>query len=84
MLADLARSKPSDISEDSQFASIVIDAEGNRSISGPKIGDKLKAIELDAKIAGELRESDDKNQVLIQLIDDRLSIDSPKQTFLEQ
>ena len=84
MLADLARVKPNEVTEESQFASISIDAEGNRSIQGPKISDKLKAIELDAKIAGELRESDDKNQVLIQLIDDRLTIDSPKQNLLEQ
>jgi hypothetical protein len=84
LLADLARIKPSGLNEDSPLASISIDAEGNRSIQGPKISDKLKAIELDAKIAGELRESDDKNQVLIQLVNDRLSLDVPDQHLLQE
>ena len=84
LLAEVARIKPSEITEDSPMASISIDAEGNRSIQGPKISDKLKAIELDAKIAGELRESDDKNQVLIQLVNDRLSLDVPSQNLLHE
>lgn len=84
LLADVARIKGSEITEDSPFASVSIDADGKKTIQGPKISDKLKAIELDARIAGELRESDDKNQVLIQLVNDRLSIDMPEQKLLSE
>lgn len=76
LLADVARAKPQDISEESPIASISVDAEGNRSLQGPKVGDKLKAIELDARLSGELIHDDGKNQMLIQLVNERLEIPS--------
>ena len=44
LLADVARAKPSDITEESPIASLSVDGEGNRSLQGPKVGEKLKAI----------------------------------------
>ncbi len=76
LLADVARAKPQDITEESPIASLSIDGEGNRSLQGPKIGDKLKAIELDSRLSGELSNDEQKNQVLIQLVNDRLEIPS--------
>jgi len=76
MLADVARAKPQDITEESPIASLSVDGEGNRSLQGPKIGDKLKAIELDSRLSGELSNDEQKNQVLIQLVNDRLEIPS--------
>jgi phage terminase small subunit len=76
LLADVARAKPADITEESPIASLSVDGEGNRSLQGPKVGDKLKAIELDSRLSGELSGDDSKNQVLIQLVNDRLEIPS--------
>jgi hypothetical protein len=85
LMAEIARSKPSDITEDSPVASISIDGEGNRSIQGPKVSDKLKAIELDARISGELtQENDSRTQIAIQLINDRLEIPSPGTKEIEE
>ena len=80
LMAEIARAKPSDINEDSSVASISIDGDGNRSIQGPKVSDKLKAIELDARISGELsQENDSRTQIAIQLVNDRLEIPSAKE-----
>lgn len=85
LMAEIARSKPSDITEDSPVASVSIDGEGNRSIQGPKISDKLKAIELDARISGELsQENDSRTQIAIQLINDRLEIPGKEVKELEE
>jgi len=74
LLAEVARAKPEEINEESPIASLSVDGEGNRSIQGPKVSDKLKAIELDSRLSGELSGEDNKNQVLIQLVNDRLEI----------
>ena len=85
LMAEIARAKPSDITEDSLVASISIDGEGNRSIQGPKVSDKLKAIELDARISGELsQENDSRTQIAIQLVNDRLEIPSPGTKEIEE
>jgi hypothetical protein len=85
LMAEIARCKPSDITEDSPVASISIDGEGNRSIQGPKVSDKLKAIELDARISGELsQENDSRTQIAIQLINDRLEIPGKEVNQIEE
>ena len=85
LMAQIARAKPQDINEESSVASISIDGDGNRSIQGPKVSDKLKAIELDARISGELaQENDSRTQVAIQLINDRLEIPSLEVKEIEE
>ena len=85
LMAQIARAKPQDINEESPVASISIDGEGKRSIQGPKVSDKLKAIELDARISGELsQENDSRTQIAIQLVNDRLEIPSGEVKELEE
>jgi hypothetical protein len=85
LMAEIARSKPQDITEESSIASISIDGDGKRSIQGPKVSDKLKAIELDARISGELsQENDSRTQIAIQLINDRLEIPAKEVKELEE
>lgn len=85
LMAEIARAKPQDINEESAVASISIDGDGNRSLQGPKVSDKLKAIELDARISGELsQENDSRTQIAIQLINDRLEIPSLEVKEIEE
>jgi hypothetical protein len=51
-----------------------VDAEGKRTIQGPKVSEKIKAIEVDARIAGELSDDNGKVNVAIQLVNERLSV----------
>lgn len=76
MLAQIARAKPQDIDETKPFVSLSVDADGKRTLQGPKITDKLKAIELDMRAAGELGEDNDRTNIAIQLVSERLSIPS--------
>ena len=72
-LASIVRAKPSELDENSIAASVSIDGSGKRAISGPKTADKLKAIELDSRLSGELND-EQKNQVMINLVNERLEI----------
>lgn len=75
-LAEMVRATPADITEESPIASVTIDAEGNKTLAGPKVSDKIKAIEVDSRLAGDLTADDNKNQVLIQLVNERLEMPS--------
>jgi len=74
LLADIARAKPQDIDEEKHFVSLSVDAEGKRTLAGPKVSEKIKAIEVDARIAGELSDDNGKVNVAIQLVNERLSV----------
>lgn len=74
LLAQIARAKPKDVTEDKPFVSLSVDGEGKRTLAGPKVTDKLKAIELDMRAAGELGEDKDRTNIAIQLVSDRLAL----------
>jgi uncharacterized OsmC-like protein len=74
LLADIARAKPQDVDEEKHFVSLSVDAEGKRTLQGPKVSEKIKAIEVDARIAGELSDDNGKVNVAIQLVNERLSV----------
>jgi hypothetical protein len=76
MLAQIARAKPQDIDETKAFVSLSVDADGKRTLQGPKVAEKIKAIELDMRAAGELGEDNDRTNIAIQLVSERLSIPS--------
>jgi phage terminase small subunit len=83
LLADIARAKPQDITEEQSFVSLSVDADGKRTIQGPKVSEKIKAIEVDARIAGELSDDNGKVNVAIQLINERLSVPSENEEPLQ-
>lgn len=74
MLADIVRAKPDEIDESKPYVSLSVDGEGRRSLQGPKVTDKIKAIELDMRAAGELGDDEAKTNVAIQLVTERLTI----------
>lgn len=74
MLADIVRARPEEIDESKPFVSLSVDADGKRTLQGPKVTDKLKALELDMRAAGELGDDDAKTNVAIQLVTERLTI----------
>ena len=74
MLAQIVRAKPQDIDETKAFVSLSVDADGKRTLQGPKVTDKLKALELDMRAAGELGEDNDRTNIAIQLVSDRLTL----------
>ena len=74
MLAQIVRAKPQDIDETKAFVSLSVDADGKRTLQGPKVAEKIKAIELDMRAAGELGEDNDRTNIAIQLVSDRLTL----------
>jgi hypothetical protein len=78
-LASIVRATPNDINAESALASVSVDGDGKMTLAGPKVSDKLKAIELDSRLAGDLQGEDQSNQVLIQLVNERL--DAPDLTI---
>jgi hypothetical protein len=62
-----------------------VDGEGRRTLQGPRVSDKLKAIELDMRAAGELNDDENKTNIAIQLVSERLSIpEGGKPLLLEE
>ena len=74
LLAQIARAKPKDVDETKPFVSLSVDGEGRRTLQGPKVTDKLKAIELDMRASGELGDDKDQTNIAIQLVSERLAI----------
>jgi hypothetical protein len=74
MLAELVRAKPNEIDETKSYVALSVDGEGRRTLQGPRVSDKLKAIELDMRAAGELNDDENKTNIAIQLVSERLSI----------
>ena len=54
ILAEIARTTASNATRDSVAVEISFNNEGDEILKPPKISDKLKALELDAKLSGEL------------------------------
>ena len=85
LLAQIARAKPKDVDETKPFVSLSVDGEGRRTLQGPKVTDKLKAIELDMRASGELGDDKDQTNIAIQLVSERLSIpENGKPLLLEE
>ena len=77
ILAQIARSTISNISENSVAANISYDKEGNAKLAPPKTTDKIAAIKLDAELTGELsgaQISIDNRKISLVRLDDSASI----------